>query len=127
MQQIPYKGFEDEDFIVPATRVRTIVEEYIREKNLGIKDVALVIVSDTRVDSSLFDDFQTLMSQGDTVTTLFLLSKCSVLIGTNSTTANLSAWFGNIPHIVESNEPIDWKYYRDTTTYFDNKYATFAF
>ena len=127
LRQKPYKGFEDENFIVPPARVRTIVDEYLREKKLSMKDVALVIVSDEDVHPSVFEGFTTYRSRDNAVNDLFVLSKCSVVIGTNSTFSNLAAWFGNIPHIVESNGPMDWEYYRDATTYFDNKYATFAF
>ena len=126
VRQQPYKGFPHGDFLVSLTRVRQIVDEYLQEKKLAAHDVALVIVSDTTVDSGAFEGFTTHTSRADDVTNLFLLSKCSVMIGTNSTSGNLSAWFGNIPHIVTTNEPIDWNYYRNNLTYFENKYATFA-
>lgn len=109
LRQQPYKGFPDGRFLVPPTRVHHIVDEYLREKKLSAKEVALVTVTDN-----------------DNVTNLFLLSKCSVVIGTNSTFSNLAAWFGNIPHIVATDEPIDWEYYRNQQAYFENKYATFA-
>lgn len=109
LRQHPYKGFEDGSFLVSSTRVRSIVDEYLRENKLATEDVELITVSDK------YD-----------MTNLFLLSRCSVVIGTNSTFSNLAAWFGNIPHIVATNEPIDWEYYRDKAIYFENKYATFA-
>src|SRR3989344_30501 len=109
LRQQPYKGFEDGSFLVPPARVRAIVDEYLREQKLTIEDVELITVSDE------YD-----------VTNLFLLSRCSVVIGTNSTFSNLAAWFGNIPHIVTTNDPVNWEYYRDKATYFENKYATFA-
>jgi len=110
LRQQPYKGFDDGSFLVSPARVRAIVDEYLHEKKLDAKEVAFVTVSDK------YD-----------VTNLFLLSKCSVVIGSNSTFSNLAAWFGDVPHIVQSNEPVDWEYYRKVTTYFENKYATFAF
>lgn len=109
LRQQPYTGFPDGRFLVPPVRVRHIVDEYLREKKLSAEEVALVTVSDT------YD-----------VTNLFLLSKCSVVIGTNSTFSNLAAWFGNVPHIVATNEPVDWVYYANKENYFENKYATFA-
>lgn len=109
LRQQPYAGFPDGRFLVPPARVRHIVDEYLREKKLNADEVALVTVSDA------YD-----------VKNLFLLSKCSVVIGTNSTFSNLAAWFGNVPHIVATNEPVDWDYYRNRPAYFENKYATFA-
>ncbi len=121
-----YKGFEDGSFLIPTPRVRQIIDEYLQEKKLGVKDVVLIIVSDKSVDSTAFEGFTTHTRCGNDVAALFLLSKCSVVIGTNSIFSNLTAWFGDVPHIVTTNEPIDWEYYRNTTAYFENKYATFA-
>lgn len=126
LQQQPFKGFEDEPFLVPLPRVRRIVNEYLQEKKLDTKDVALVIISDEDVDPAVFADLTTCVRRGNDVTGLFLLSKCSVVIGTNSIFSNLAAWFGNVPHLVTTNEPIDWAYYANKVNYFENKYATFA-
>lgn len=126
LRQEPYKGFEDENFIVSPSRMRRILDEYLQENKLAAENVALVIVSDKILTETVFGDFSTHLRYENDVTSLFLLSKCSVIIGTNSSFSNLAAWFGNVPHIVESNKPIDWVYYRDATAYFENKYATFA-
>ncbi len=129
----PYAGttllgirLREEPFRVSPKRVRTVIDEYLREKGLDAKNVALIVVSDTPVDPTAFTGFTTHISTADEVTNLFLLSRCSVVIGTNSTFSNLSAWFGDAPHLVTTNEPIDWEYYRHKTAYFENKYATFA-
>lgn len=126
LRQQPYKGFPDGDFLVHPSRVRRIVDEYLRENALNAENVALVIVSDRDVDPAAFGDVATLVRYGNDVATLFLLSTCSVVIGSNSTFSNLAAWFGNVPHIVATNEPMDWEYYRNRQAYFENKYATFA-
>lgn len=126
LRQQPYKGFLAGDSLTSPERVRQIVDEYMHEKKLRTNEVALVIVSDKEVSLFSFAGFTTHISRADEVTNLFLLSKCSVVIGTNSTSSNLSAWFGNIPHLVTTNEAMNWAYYRDKTTYFENKYATFA-
>lgn len=126
LRQKPYPGFPQGDFLVSPKRVRHIVEEYLREKRLRAEDVALIIVSDTPVDRTVFRGFKTHFSNEEEVAALFLLAKCSVVIGTNATFSNLAAWFGNVPHLVATNEPIDWAYYTDQADYFENKYATFA-
>ena len=126
IRQQPYKGFEDESFVVEPVRVRHILNEYLHEWKIEAKDVALVIVSDVAIDQSAFAGYLTFVMSGNDVASLFLLSKCRVVIGTNSTFSNLAAWFGNVPHVVTTNEQMDWAYYENTTTYFQNKYATFA-
>lgn len=122
----PFPGFANGDFLVSSIRVRRIVGEYLRGKKSDEANVALVVVSDTPVDPDVFRDLTTYISHNNDVTNLFLLSKCSVIIGANSTFANLAAWFGNVPHLVTTNEPIDWEYYRSRPSHFENKYATFA-
>jgi len=126
LRQEPYRGFKDGGFLVSPTRVRRIVDEYLHEKNLNATDIALVVVSDKKVDPTTFHGLTIHTQYGNDVTSLFLLSKCTVVIGTNSTFSNLSAWFGNVPHLVTTNEPMDWAHYASVTTYFENKYATFA-
>lgn len=127
LRQEPFAEFPNGDFIVPLKSVRQIVDEYVQEKNLDIKDVALVIISDRRVSEETFAGYEHRVAYGATETNLFLLAHCRAVIGTNTTFSNVAAWFGNVPHIVTTNEPIDWEYYRDKTVYFENKYATFAY
>ena len=109
----PFRGFEDGEFLVSRRRVQEIVSEYVRRQGLKETEVALIEVSDTGPHK---DDLQG----------LHLLSRCSVVIGTNTTFANVAAWFGNVPHIVTTNAPIDWSYYEGKNEYVENKYATFA-
>jgi len=127
LRQEPYKEFPNGELLVSPDRVRHIVDEYLEQNSLAASDVAVVIVSDKDVDPSTFAGLTTHVSRADDVTNLFLLSRCSVVVAANSTFGNLAAWFGNVPHIVTTHEPIDWEYYRNTTEYFENKYATFAF
>mgnify|MGYP001619528620 CR=1 FL=1 len=127
LRQESFKGFPKSEFLVPVTRVRKIVDEYLKEKGLHAKDVTLIIVSDADIPKETFADFAVHLSLGNTPTNLFLLSRCSVVLGTNTTFSNVAAWFGNVPHIVTTNEAIDWTYYRAQHMYFENKYATFAF
>lgn len=126
LRQQPYQGFEDKDFLVSPARTRGIIDEYLREKHLVAHDIALVVVSDKEVDPTAFHRLTTYIRCGNDVTSLFLLARCSVVIGTNSTFSNLAGWFGNVPHLVTTNGPIDWTYYANKENYFENKYATFA-
>lgn len=126
IKQKPFKGFENGEFLVSPQRVRAIVDEQVREKALNAKEVALIVVSDREIPSAIFEGYTAIHSTENEKTNLFLLSKCDVIIGFNSTFSNLSAWFGNVPHIVTTEEPIDWEYYRNKTDYFENKYATFT-
>lgn len=123
----PFSGFPGGDFLVPPTRVREILDEYVHEKKLDPKEIELFIISDLPLAEKIFAGYTYTMALGNTKTTLFALATSSVVIGTNTTFSNTAAWFGNVPHIVTTEEPIDWVYYRDKVEYFDNRYATFAF
>ncbi len=126
LKQTPYTGFPEGEYLVSPERTREVVAEYLRERKLSNEEVALVLVSDQKIDAEVFGAYTTFHSQGDEPTNLFLLSECSVIIGTNAIYPNLAAWFGNIPHVVVTDEPIDWPHYAHRATYFQNAYATFT-
>ncbi len=126
MRLVPFKGFEDGEFLVPQKRVREIVDEYLREKTLYTQDAELVITCDQPLLAETFEGYTTHVYRGDAATSLFLLATCSVVIGTNTTLSNTAAWFGNVPHVVTKKTLIDWRYYFGKDTYFENKYADFA-
>ncbi len=126
LRLIPFKGFEDGEFLVPQKRVREIVDEYMREKTLYTQDVELIIACDQPLLAETFEGYTTHVYRGDAATSLFLLATCSVVIGTNTTLSNVAAWFGNVPHIVTKKTLMNWRYYFGHDTYFENKYADFA-
>lgn len=126
LRQRPFLGFPRGDFLVPVERVEQVLNAYIREKNLDAKDVALVVVSDMPLTEKTFAGYTHRVLYGNTETNLFSLARCSAVIGTNTTFSNVAAWFGNVPHIVTTAEPVDWEYYKGKEAYFENKYATFA-
>ncbi|MFA6502893.1 MAG: hypothetical protein WCT45_01375 [Candidatus Paceibacterota bacterium] len=126
VRTLPYRGFPNGEFLVSAARVREVVTEYLREQSLAQEDIVLVITTDGTIDRNAFDGLTICVNHTDPMTSLFLLAQCKAVIGTNSLSSNLAAWFGNAPHIIATNEPVDWEYYRGKTAYFENIYATFA-
>lgn len=126
IKQEPFKGFSDGSFLVSPARVESIVEEYLREKQLSAQEVVLVVATDKALPAGAFRAYTKIVSTAPAEMHLPLLSQCSVVIGTNSTLPNLAAWFGNVPHIVTKDAPIDWPYYKNKDVYFENKYANFA-
>lgn len=124
IRQTPYPGFADGTFVVSPQRVREVVDEYLREHALTKNDVVLCVVSDREVPANIFADFATIAAPDNTELGFYLLTVCSVVIGTNSNNANFPTWFSGESHIVATNEPIDWVYYRETRSFTNNKYAT---
>ena len=124
IRQGDYKTFKGGRYLVPTARMREIIDEYITERGISPADTAVLIASDEAVDLTLFKGLEVLRSAEDAVTDLFLLSRCDTVIGSDSSFGNFAAWYGNIPHIVATKEPVDWSYYADKKEYFQNKYAT---
>ena len=127
LRQRPFPGFPEGDFLVPLERTREAIDAYIQRQGLHADEVALCIVSDLPVPKDTFAEYAHRIYYGNTETNFFLLARCSVVIGTNTTFANTAAWFGNVPHIVITDMPVDWAYYQEKDIYFENRYATFAF
>lgn len=123
IRQSDYKEFKNGNFIISQSRVRTIVDEYIREKSLDTSRTVFLITSDGPVDVAVFTNLNIYISKENSVTDLFLLSKTDTILGSDSSFGGFASWYGNIPHIIFKNESIDWAYYADKTAFFKNKYT----
>ncbi len=119
-----YKTFKGGTYLITDSRAREIIEEYIRCAGLIKDKTFFVICSDGKVDERAFSGLNFHISKFTAVEDLFLLSKTQAIIGSDSSFGAFSAYFGNIPHIIMKNEPIDWQYYKGKKTFFFNKYST---
>jgi hypothetical protein len=126
IRQRPFKYFPKGEFLIPLSRTKQVLEEYLWERGLQKDEVGLVIVSDLPLPPGLFAEYAHILGSGVPSFDFHLLAHTSAIIGTNSSTSNLPAWFGNVPHVVVLEAPIDWECYRDKTEYFENPYATFT-
>jgi hypothetical protein len=125
LKLLPYDYFADGSFLISEHRIADIIAEYADTKGLTHEQLALVIVSDKK-PLELLQTYMGAASTFDKSANIHLLAKCSVVIGLNSRYTNLASWFGNVPHIVTTDKPVDWDYYRGKDVYFENKYADFA-
>jgi len=126
IRQSDYNNFKNGSFIIKQERVRSIIEEYLSKKALERTKTIFVITSDGPIDSNVFKDLNIYISAENSVTDLFLLSKTDTILGSDSSFGGFASWYGNIPHIIFKNEPIDWLYYADKTGFFENKYTLLA-
>ncbi|MEK7602510.1 MAG: hypothetical protein AAB472_03430 [Patescibacteria group bacterium] len=126
VRQRPFTYFSDGEFLLQPERVEAIVSEYLAHQGLSKGEVGLVVVSDGPFPNGAFAEYATVRGTDVPSLDFHLLSTTSVIIGTNSSMSNLAAWFGNTPHVVTLDEPIDWEYYKGRGTFFENKYATFT-
>ncbi len=132
IRQGDYRTWRNGAHFIKHRRVREIIDEYLAQCGLATQDTCFVIASDGPVDASAFDGLNVAISKNGPVEDLFMLSQTKVVIGSDSTFGDFAAYYGNIPHIVMSNEPIDWKYYSEkgafnhSATFFPNRYCTWV-
>lgn len=126
IRQGDYKVWRGGKYFIEQKRVREILDEYLKETGQDKAKTCFVITSDGQIDTSLFEGLNIFVSKENMVYDLFSLAKTDVIIGSNSTFNAFASYYGNIPHIVFQNEKVDWDYYKDKDTYFENKYSTFV-
>ncbi len=124
IRQGDYQTWRGGAYFVPQARVRDILDEYLRATNNSAPETCFVITSDGPVDTSLFGGLHIFVSMENAVHDLFLLSATDTIIGSNSTFGAFASYYGDIPHIIMTNETINWGYYTDKKSYFENKYCT---
>lgn len=124
IRQGDYVTWRGGAYFIPQARAREILDEYLQETGTDAAETCFVITSDSPVDTSLFNGLNTLVSKENAVYDLFLLSSTDIIIGSNSTFGAFASYYGNIPQIVMTKETIDWSYYSDKKSYFENKYCT---
>jgi len=124
IRQGDYKTFKSGKYFIDQKRVREIIDEYLVFSHNTSENTHFIITSDGPIDQRMFDGLQSSVSDMGPVEDLFLLSKTDLVLGSDSSFGDLAAWYGDIPHIVFQKDSIDWEYYRDKKTFFENKYST---
>lgn len=123
-RQGDYSVFKNGKYSVSERRICEIIDEYINFFKIKKEDICFIIASDGPVNEDSFRNLPVVISKQNAIEDLFILSNCDAIIGSDSTFGHFAAYYGDIPHIVMKNEPIDWIYYKDKTSYFINKYFT---
>lgn len=124
IRQDDYKTFKGGRYFVEQHRIQQILDEYLRESGMDPAQTCFVITSNGPVETDLFSGLNIVVSDRSFIQDLFLLASCDAVVGSDSSFGNFAAYYGNIPHIVLTNAPLDWDYYRGKTTYFENQYCT---
>ncbi len=126
IRQADYKGFKGGKFIVPQSRARQVVDEYAREKGLDLAKTAFIIASDGPIEENAFKGLNIHISRENAVVDLFLLSKTDAILGSDSSFGAFASWYGDVPHVIFKNGPIDWAYYADKERFFENAQSELA-
>ncbi len=126
IRQGDYKTWKGGRYYISPKEMSNVVREYLEQNNINKNDVCLVIASDGGVDETLFEGVQTTLTHMNMVEDLFVLSKCDVIIGSDSTFGDFAAYLGNIPHVIAKKDSVDWEYYKNKEGFFENKYCTWV-
>ena len=124
IRQGDYKIYKGGRYYTEQARIREILDEYLREFKKEPLRTCFVLTSNGPIEKRIFAGLNIIVSGLGFIEDLFLLASCDTVIGSDSSFGNFAAYYGNIPHIVFQNGPMDWEYYRDKTDYFWNKYCT---
>jgi len=124
IRQGDYKTFKGGRYFVDQSRMNEIIEQYIESNNLEKEKIGFLITSDGPIDTNKFNNLNIYVSKENPITDLFLLSATDTVIGSDSTFGDFAAWYGNIPHIIATNDDVDWNYYNSRNKFFENRYCT---
>ncbi|TSC54571.1 MAG: hypothetical protein LiPW30_37 [Parcubacteria group bacterium LiPW_30] len=124
VRQGDYKEWRNGAYFVPQIMVKEIILEYLKTSGLSASETCFVITSDGPIETLLYSDLNLYISKENAVHDLFLLSSTDLILGANSTFGAFASYYGDIPFVVMQKEQIDWGYYSDKKSYFENKYCT---
>ncbi|MDP3962623.1 MAG: hypothetical protein Q8Q03_02035 [bacterium] len=123
LRQSDYRTFKGGDYFISQTRVKEIIDEFIQKNSIDKNRILFLMTSDGPIESGIFRNLNAYISKENSVTDLFLLSSTDMIIGSDSSFGAFASWYGNIPHIIMTKNPIDWTYYADKKKFFENKYG----
>jgi len=103
--------------------IALMLNNLLKNNNFPKKDVCFLICSDEKINNSIFSSLNIFVSKGTPVEDLYKLSLTDTIIGSDSTFGAFASYYGNIPYIV-FDKVIDWKYYENKNSYFENKFNT---
>lgn len=127
IRQGDYKTFGGGQYFFMQEDVKKILEEYLQFSGKDHTQTVFVICSDGFIDQSVFIGLHIVLPAGNGAEDLFTLAGTDVIIGSNSTYGAFASYYGNVPFIVFDREDMEWGYYRDKKTYFENKKSIFVF
>jgi hypothetical protein len=122
VRQSDFREFKRGKYFVDQGHMRHYIDEFIDIHKINSKKTVFYIASDSDIDEKFFKGLNYELGDINPAIDLFTLSGCDVILGPDSRFSSFASYYGNIPHIVCSRSEIDWKFYRDKATFFNNKY-----
>jgi len=122
IRQGEYMTFKRGKFFVDQGHMRTFIDEFISKFKIDKKKICFYITSDSPIEERFFYGLSYKIGGDNLAIEMFTLAGTDVIIGSDSHFGSFASYYGNIPHIVCHRTDIDWDYYKDKDTFFQNKY-----
>ena len=123
IRQTDYRTHKNGKYFITENRIRIILDEYLAFFHKKPQETLFIIMSDEQIQKKIFTGLNIITNNGNVVEDLYTLSLCDIIIGSNSSFGNFAAYYGNKPHIILQKETVDWNYYENKNSYFENKYS----
>ncbi|KKU82059.1 MAG: hypothetical protein UY07_C0004G0004 [Parcubacteria group bacterium GW2011_GWA1_47_8] len=123
IRQTDYRTHKSGEYYISPERVVVILNEYLFHLNKTPQDTLFIVTSDEPISEEIFIGLNIVTNNGNAIEDLYALSLCDVIIGSNSSFGNFAAYYGNKPHIILQKGAVDWEYYKNKSSYFEDKYS----
>jgi hypothetical protein len=124
IRQGDYKFYMGGQFYIDQKEVLEIIKKYTEENSTSGK-VLFFICSDSPIEKEMFSiqNLNVMFGTGVMIEDFYSLSKCHVVVGSDSTFGAVSAYYGNIPFVILNKENTNWsKIDSDEFEYYNGSY-----
>ena len=123
IRQSDYKTYRNGEYFISQERIAQILDEYLVFFNKKRQETVFIIASEDTIEEKWFKNVNIVMNNGNAMEDLYMLSLCDAIIGSNSSFGKFASYLGDKPHIIFQKNAMDWKYYSDKNSCFQDKYS----
>jgi len=126
LRQGDYRTWRGGELLISEERLAAALREYVNHADLSTSSTCFIIASDGPISPAKYTDLNIIITGKNMVEDLFILAGTEAVIGSDSSFGDFAAFYGDIPHIIVTKTPIDWPYYANRNTFFQNKYCNWV-
>lgn len=110
------KNFMGGGWYFNEKEVVEILSHFLQKERINLKKVLFILCSDGPIDLSLFSGLNIKLGIGSMMEDLITLSRCNMIIGSNSTFGSFAAYLGKIPFFIFDHKK-NWVMGRDNNLF----------
>lgn len=108
MRRSDYRRYNNGEYFLSDSEVVAVLKDYLRWSKIKAEDVLFYLVSDEKINSEVFSEFNVFISDNSDVDDMFSLSKTDLIIGSNSTFSAFSSFVGQVQLVIFKKDKINW-------------------